>query len=187
MDIGTQENTATRAPAKTYFDELTAAMALLAEHPKTVFVGQAVKYPGQAAFKTFEGVPMDRRIEMPVCEDFQMGFCIGLALEGYIPVCFYPRWDFLLMAAGQLVNHLDKMPLMSGFKPKVIIRTAVGRSAPLNPGPQHTQNHTHAFRQMLSTVDIDELFNAKYIVPTYQRALESKRSSIVVEHMSKYK
>ena len=176
-----------REQAGTYFEELTKAMGLLAEHQKTLFVGQAVKYSGQAAYGTFRDVPMDRRIEMPVCEDFQMGFCAGLALEGFIPISFYPRWDFLLMAAGQLVNHLDKFPLMSKFRPKVIIRTAVGRSAPLNPGPQHTQNHTHAFRQMLHTVDVHELFKAEYIVPTYQKALESERSCIVVEHMSKYK
>lgn len=187
MDTATQENTRTPVRAKTYFEELTAAMTLLAEHPKTVFVGQAVKYSGQAAFNTFSGVPIERRIEMPVCEDFQMGFCIGLALEGYIPICFYPRWDFLLMAAGQLVNHLDKIPLMSGFRPKVIIRTAVGRSKPLNPGPQHTQNHTHAFRQMLRTVDVHELFNPAYVVETYQKALKSERSCIVAEHMDKYK
>lgn len=171
----------------TYFEELTKAMGVLAAHPQTLFVGQATKYSGQAAFPTFREVPGDRRIEMPVCEDFQMGFCIGLSLEHYIPVCFYPRWDFLLIAANQLVNHLDKIPLMTGFKPKVIIRTAVGRSSPLNPGPQHTQNHTHAFRQMLHTVDVHELFKAEYIVPTYQKALESERSCIVVEHMDKYK
>lgn len=187
MDISIQENMRTLVRAKTYFEELTAAMTLLAEHPNTVFVGQAVRYSGQAAFNTFNGVPMAKRIEMPVAEDFQLGFCIGLALEGYIPVCFYPRWDFLLMAAGQLVNHLDKMPLMSGFRPKVIIRTAVGRSKPLDPGPQHTQNHTHAFRQMLKTIDIHELFNPAYIVPTYEKALESEMSCIVVEHMDKYK
>jgi pyruvate/2-oxoglutarate/acetoin dehydrogenase E1 component len=162
-------------------------MSILSWHPKTVFVGQAVKYRGQAAYQTFQGVPPERRLELPVCEDFQMGFCIGLALEGYVPVCFYPRWDFLLLAANQLVNHLDKIPLMTKFRPKVIIRTAVGRSQPLNPGPQHTQNHTHAFRQMLHTVDVHELFNTNYIVPTYEKALKSDRSSIIVEHMSRYK
>lgn len=162
-------------------------MGLLAEHPQTLFIGQAVKYDGQAAFQTFSKVPMERRIEMPVIENTQLGICTGFALEHFIPICFYPRIDFLLLAMDQLVNHLDKMPLMSGFKPKVIIRTAVGRSSPLNPGPQHTQNHTHALRQMLQTVDVHELFKADYIVPTYQKALESERSCIVVEHMSKYK
>ena len=187
MATNTKDNMHTPGLAGTYFSELELAMGLLAEHPQTVFVGQAVKYSGQAAFNTFRQVPMERRIEMPVAEDFQMGFCIGLALEGYIPVCFYPRFDFLILAANQLVNHLDKIPLMSKFRPKVIIRTAVGRSSPLNPGPQHTQNHTHAFRQMLHTVDVHELFKAEYIVPTYQKALEGDRSCIIVEHMARYK
>ena len=64
---------------------------------------------------------MGKRIEMPICEDFTVGFCTGLALEGYIPVCFIPRWDFLILAANQIINHLDKIPLLGGFKPKVII------------------------------------------------------------------
>lgn len=187
MDTSTQDNTHTPERVGTYFESLRDAMSLLADHPKTIFVGQAVSHSGQAAYATFSGVAKDKRLEMPVCEDFQMGLCTGLALEGYIPISFYPRWDFLLLAANQLINHLDKIPLMSGFRPKVIIRTAVGRSSPLNPGPQHTQNHTHAFRQMLHTVDVHELFKAEYIVPTYLKALESERSCIVVEHMSKYK
>jgi pyruvate/2-oxoglutarate/acetoin dehydrogenase E1 component len=172
---------------RTYFDELTKAMGVLADHPKTIFVGQAVSHSGQAAYETFSKVAKDKRLEMPVCEDFQMVFCTGLALEGYIPISFYPRWDFLLLAANQLINHLDKIPLMTKFKPKVIIRTAVGRSSPLNPGPQHTQNHTQAFRQMLHTVDVHELFNPNWIVPTYEQALKSDRSSIIVEHMARYK
>lgn len=160
-------------------------MRMLAEDERTLFVGQAVKYPGQAAFKTFDGVPMDRRIEMPVAEDFQMGFCTGLALEGFIPVCFYPRWDFLLMAANQLVNHLDKLPLM-GWKPKVIIRAAVGRSKPLDPGPQHVGNYTHSFRQMLRTVSLYELFRADQIFDAYRMALAAPEPVILIEHMEKY-
>ena len=173
------------ATSFSYTGELNRSMKMLAEHPKTLFVGQAVKYPGQAAFKTFDGVPMDRRIEMPVCEDLQMGFCTGLALEGYIPVCFYPRWDFLIIAANALINHLDKLPMM-GWRPKMIIRTAVGRTQPLDPGPQHVQNHTHAVRQMLHTVSLYELFKAEQIFDAYMMALNTPEPVILVEHMEKY-
>lgn len=160
-------------------------MAMLAEHPRTLFVGQAVKYAGQAAFKTFERVPMEKRIEMPVCEDFQIGFCTGLAMQGYLPVSFFPRWDFLIIAANQLINHLDKLPLM-GWKPKVIIRTAVGRTQPLDPGPQHCQNYTFPIRQMLKTVSVFEILKAEQVIPIYQLALNCEESCIVVEHMSMY-
>lgn len=161
-------------------------MAMLAEDERTLFVGQAVAYPGQAAFPTFADVPMEKRIEMPVVEDFQMGFCTGLALQGYIPVSFYPRMDFLIIAANQLVNHLDKIPLLGRFRPKVIIRTAVGRKTPLDPGPQHTQNHTRALREMLQTIRVIELCNERYVFESYLEALNCDESVIVVEHMGKY-
>lgn len=168
-----------------YLSELTRAMTMLAQHPRSLFVGQAVKYPGQAAFKTFDGVPMEKRIEMPVAEDFQLGFCTGLAIEGYLPISFFPRWDFLLIAANQLVNHLDKLPVF-GWRNKVIIRTAVGRTKPLYPGPQHSQNHTIAFRQMLTSIAVVELKTAEEIVPAYEEAMKAMHSTILVEHMGLY-
>lgn len=175
----------TQESGLTYFDELARAMGMLAADSRTIFVGQAVKYKGQAAFDTFRDVPMDKRIEMPVCEDMQLGFSTGLALQGFIPISFYPRWDFLIIAANQLINHLDKLPLM-GWRPKVIIRTAVGRTTPLDPGPQHTQNYTHTIRQMLRSITVMEILKAEQVVPFYQHALASPEPCIVVEHMEKY-
>jgi len=166
--------------------ELNKAMRWLAGKPSTLFVGQAVVYPGQAAFKTFEGVPMDQRIEMPVAEDFQMGFCTGLSLQGYVPIAFYPRWDFLLIAANQLVNHLDKLPYF-GWRPKVIIRVGVGTTSPLDPGPQHCQDHSDAFSDMLDTVSVVRIESAADVMPAYRDAYESKYSTIVVEPMSLYR
>lgn len=160
-------------------------MSELAKDQRTVFVGQAVKYPGQIAFKTFDGVPLERRIELPVCEDFQVGFSTGLALAGFIPVSFFPRWDFLLLGANQLVNHLDKMPHM-GFGPKVIIRTAVGRDKPLDPGPQHKQNHSDAFKRMLNWVKVIELNRKEAVVPAYRAALKETGSFILVERQDQY-
>lgn len=161
-------------------------MSLLAEHPKTLFVGQAVKYDGQRAHATFSGVPMERRIEMPVAEDFQMGFCTGLALEGYIPISFFPRWDFLIIAANQLLNHLDKIPMLGGFKPKVIIRTAVGAKRPLDPGPQHTQDYTLPITTMLKTINVFQLTSADRIFEYYKWALECEKSCLLVEYMDQY-
>jgi len=171
----------------TYKEALTAAMARLAEDPRTLFVGQTVVYGGQTMFPTFQDVPTDRRIELPVAEDFQMGFCTGLALEGFIPVSVYPRWDFLILAANQLVNHLDKLPLMGDFQPKVIIRTAVGPTVPLDAGPQHTQNHTEAFRLILKTVEVLEIRFAEQAIPCYEQALACKGSALVIEHLEKYR
>lgn len=159
---------------------------MLAEHERTLFVGQAVAYGGQRAHETFAGVPKSRRIEMPVLEDFQMGFCTGLALEGYIPICFFPRFDFLIIAMNQLVNHLDKIPDLGGFRPKVIIRTAAGAKKPLNPGPQHTQNYTIPLSLMVKNIDTIQLKRPDKIVEWYKYALTSERNAVMVEYMEMY-
>ena len=70
---------------------------------------------------TLKDVPNEKRLEMPVDEEMQMGITIGLAMQGIVPVSFYPRWNFLILALNQLVNHLDKINIMSnnGFKTKM--------------------------------------------------------------------
>ncbi len=171
--------------ALSYSSELKRSMAMLAEHPKTLFIGQGVRYDSTRQFASLDGIPMERRIEMPVAEDFQMGFSTGLALAGFIPVTIYPRWDFLLLAANQLVNHLDKLHQF-GWAPKAIIRVAVGATSPLNPGPQHSQDHTEAFRRMLTHVHILTLKKPEYVVTQYQLALAMPRPVLLVEYMSLY-
>lgn len=175
----------------TYFNEIRKAMQMLVDIPNTVYVGQSVRHDGHALFRTMQTdrgsliVPMDRRIELPVIEDFQMGYCTGLSLCGYLPISIFPRWDFLLLAANQLVNHLDKMPFGT-FRPKVIVRTAVGATYPLHSGHQHTQDHSAAFRLMLKTVEVIELRSKFEVVKGYQRAIDADHSCIVVEQQNLY-
>ena len=101
----------------------------------------------------------------------QMGMSIGLALEGWTPVSIFPRWNFLLLATNQLVNHLDKINIMSndGFKVKTIIRTGIGSQKPLNPQHQHIGDFTEAVRKMCSTIDIIKLDKTDDIFPSYEK------------------
>jgi len=158
-------------------------MKLLAD-AGAVFVGQGIAYDGIATFADYADVPAGRKIEFPICEDLNVGAAIGMALAGLeLPVVCIPRIDFLLRAADQLVNHLDKLALMSAgqFRPKVIIRTRVGARVPLDAGPQHSQDHSEAFRLMLTTVDVRKITEPGEILATYRDALASERSSLVVE------
>jgi len=159
------------------------AMRKLAEDERTIFVGQSVAYDGAAIHASLDGVPMDKRLEMPVIEDFQVGFCIGLALQGKIPICIFPRIDFMLLAANQIVNHLDKLPVF-GWDAKVIVRTTVGQKYPLDAGPQHTQDHTEAFRLMLRTTHVEQVRRADDVGRAYDAAMASKRSTLIVENPS---
>lgn len=156
-------------------------MTLLAEDQRTIFLGQAVRFPGTAMTGTLTDVPMERRIEMPVCEETQMGLSIGLALAGLIPVTIYPRWNFLILAANQIVNHLDRLPMISSYRPKVIVRVGVGSRNPLDPGPQHDSDFSEAFRLMLKTVTVRRLCRAEDVLPAYQEALERNDSTVLVE------
>jgi pyruvate/2-oxoglutarate/acetoin dehydrogenase E1 component len=166
-----------------YFDELKRAMDYLALSPDTMFIGQAVEYAGTGMTNTLKDVPADRKLEMPVCEDMQMGVANGLALAGKIPVSIFPRWNFLILGTNQLVNHLDKMPDFSGFPTKVIIRTAIGSERPLHPSHQHVGDFTDAYRAMLKHVEIIRLDEPEQIFPAYEKALTRTdgKSTILVE------
>ena len=158
-------------------------MELLAKDERVVFLGQNLLYPGGITIETMQTIPNDRKIEMPVAEELQLGMSIGLALEGYIPVSIFPRMDFLMRAMDQLVNHLDKIEEMSvgRFRPKVIIRTMIGARSPLYPGAQHSQDHTTALYSILTNIKVVKLTPADGIVECYKEALESKQSTILVE------
>ena len=173
-----------------YFDELKRSMEWLAEKPETIFLGQAVEYPGTAMTGTLAGVSKTKLLEMPVAEEMQMGISIGLAINGTVPISIYPRWNFLLLAANQLVNHLDKMKEISHgeFIPKVIIRTSIGSVRPLDPQIQHTGDFSEAFKLMLKNVEVIVLEEPEQIMPAFQKAFlrEDGKSTILVEYGDYY-
>tara|TARA_R110002110_G_scaffold77400_2_gene203534 strand:- start:270 stop:809 length:540 start_codon:yes stop_codon:yes gene_type:complete len=169
-----------------YFDELKRAMDFLGEKPDTFFLGQAVEYKGTAMTNTLKDVPKEKLLEMPVNEEMQMGVTNGLAVNGTVPVSIYPRWNFLLLAMNQLINHLDRMPEFSHgeYIPKVIIRTSVGSERPLHPQAQHIGDFTDGFRLILNNIEIIRLEEPEDILPAYQKAYNRTdgKSTILVEY-----
>lgn len=168
-----------------YFDALKRAMSILAENDKVRFIGQSVLYEGTGMYDTLSHIAEDKRIEFPVAEALQCGVVNGMAIQGMIPVSIIPRWNFLLMGADQIINHLDKFSLMSDGRctPKAIIRVAVGSEHPVDPQDQHKGNFADAFRLMCKTIDIIELIEPEDIVPAYEKALNRTdgKSTILVE------
>ena len=159
-------------------------MEYLAKNKNTLFLGQAVSVPGTAMFNTLKDINIKKKIELPVAEEMQMGMSLGMALEGYIPVTIYPRWNFLLLATNQLVNHLDKISEISNnkIKPQIIIRTAVGSVRPLDPQSQHKGDFSKAFKQMCNNIDVYKITKANEVFKTYKKVLKNKkRISLVVE------
>ena len=170
----------------TYFDELTRTMMWLGEQQDTVFIGQQVRYPGNALYKTLAGVPDEKKIELPVAEDMQMGMSIGLAMAGKTVISIYPRMDFLLCAMNQLVNHLDKnlYPLTG----KVIIRTCIGSTKPLHPGVQHCGDYTEGLRSLFDNVVVEKLRLNSPINAIYQSSYYSwvPVAKVIIEEADLY-
>ena len=165
-------------------------MEFLGSKKRTVFIGQAVEVPGAAMSNTLKNISKNKLLELPVAEEMQMGITLGLAMDGNIPVSIFPRWNFLLYAVNQLVNHIDKFNVMAGkkLKPKIIIRTGIGSQRPLHPQFQHIGDFTEAFRKMTTTIEIIKLKEPKDIFPAYRKALLRKdgKNTILVEYGDYY-
>lgn len=173
-----------------YADELKKSMSFIGESQKSIFIGQAVKVAGTAMTNTLKDVPRDKLYEFPVTEEMQMGVTIGLLMQDFIPVSIYPRWNFLILAANQLINHLDKLSemTMGAYKSKALIRTSVGSQFPLHPQSQHVGDFSDAFRKMSTSINIVNLSETEMIFPEYKKAFEREDgvSTILVEYGDYY-
>jgi pyruvate/2-oxoglutarate/acetoin dehydrogenase E1 component len=173
-----------------YFDELKRSMDYLGQKDNTLFLGQAVEYAGTAMTNTLKDVEKNKLIEMPVNEDMQMGITNGLALNGFVPISIYPRWNFLLLATNQIVNHLDKIKNYSKgeYNPKVIIRTGIGSVRPMNPQHQHVGDYSQAFQMMLPNMEVIRLEEPEQIFEAYYKAYnrDDGKSTIIVEYGDYY-
>ena len=165
-------------------------MEFLATHPKVVFLGQAVSVPGTAMSNTLKDIEPEKRIELPVDEEMQMGMANGMALDGMIPVSIFPRWNFLLLAVNQIVTHLDNITEISrdGYRPRVIIRTGIGSEHPLHPQCQHVGDYTDAFRSMCKNIEVIRLEEPEEIFPAYKQALEREdgKPTLIAEYGDYY-
>lgn len=177
----------------TYFETLTETMTALGKWDNTLFIGQSVNYPGNSLYKTLEGVPAEKKIELPVVEEMQLGMSIGLAMTGKKVISIFPRMDFLMCAMSQLVNHLDKN--IYPLKGNLIIRTCVGSTYPMYPGNQHCGNYAKVLTAMLNNIPVYELTSIKDIWLHYDYASGIKidryhpnppKASILVEFADLY-
>lgn len=160
-------------------------MNYLARKKNTIFIGQAVEYPGTAMFNTLREIKKSKKLELPVSEELQMGFTIGLMLDGFTPVSIFPRYNFLILAINQLVNHLDKLSEMTGKKfSNAIIRTSIGSVMPLNPQSQHVGDFTDGIKKMTKNINIIKLKETHEIFPAYKKAISNKngKPSLIIEY-----
>jgi pyruvate/2-oxoglutarate/acetoin dehydrogenase E1 component len=168
-----------------YNQRIKEAMSWLAEQPDTIFLGQNIVYGGTAIADDLQNIPDNKKLEFPVAENLQIGVSTGMAINGLVPVSVFPRWNFLLVATDQIVNHLDKMSSLSRGRcqPKVIIRVAVGSENPVDPQDQHKGDFSDAFSLMCKNIEVIRCLTPDSVLLAYQKAYTRTdgRSTIVVE------
>ncbi len=164
-----------------YIDALKYSMNELAKQEKTVFIGYNTKYTRAA--NTLIDVPESQLIETPVAENLMAGMAIGMSIRGYKPIVYFERFDFVLNALDSIVNHLDKIKVMSNgdYDPKVIIRVVIGKKEkPLYSCITHVQDHTEAVSKMVD-FPVIRLNNSEEILYHYKEAAKWETSMMLIE------
>jgi pyruvate/2-oxoglutarate/acetoin dehydrogenase E1 component len=169
-----------------YKDSLINAMTYLGNKDNTVFIGQQIVYPGNPMSTTLINVSKHKMIEVPVMEETQMGMSLGMAMTGKTVISFYPRWDFIVSATNQLVNHVDKYELMTGKKANILIRLGKGADTPLDPGHQHKGSYINEFKSLCPNITFYDLVDYNSIIDSYVNAYEQGGVHVLVEYPELY-
>ena len=161
-------------------DAVTQGMTELGEEG-AIFIGYSL-LPGDA-MGTLKNVPDDQKIETPVAENLMVGLAIGMSFEGFKPVVYFERHDFMLVAADAIGNHIDKIERISHgeFNVPVILKTVVDDGGLFYSGPTHSQNFTRLFREMVDFPVLEPL-SSEEALEMYRYAKDSEGPVMIVEH-----
>lgn len=165
---------------------LCDAMKEIALLDNSIFVGQQIVYAGNPMSTTLNDVPKEKMVEVPVMEETQMGMSLGMAMMGKTVVTFYPRWDFIISAANQLINHVDKYELMTGKKVNILIRVGKGADVPLDPGHQHKANYIEQFKSMCPNIEFHDLKTSVDVELAYKYAIKEGGVHVLAEYPELY-
>lgn len=161
-------------------DAVTQAMTELGDDG-AIFIGYSL-IPGDA-MGTLKNVSDDQKIETPVAENLMVGLAIGMSFEGFKPVVYFERHDFMLVAADAIGNHVDKIERISHgeFKVPVILKTVIDDGGLFYSGPTHSQNFTKVFQEMVDFPVLDPQ-TPEEVLDMYRYAKESDGPVMIVEH-----
>ena len=139
------------------------------------------------AMGTLNDVSDNQKLETPVAENLMTGLAIGMSFEGFKPVLYFERHDFMLVAMDAIGNHVDKIERISHgeFKVPVIIRAVTADGGPFYSGITHSQDFTDVLKELVSFPVLDPK-NGKEVLKAFKGAAESGRPAIIIERKSKY-
>jgi pyruvate dehydrogenase E1 component alpha subunit len=167
-----------------YKEAVKVSMQELAKEG-AIFIGYNVMKGD--AMGTLLGVPEDQKIETPVAENLMAGLAIGMSFEGFIPVLYFERHDFMMVAMDAIVNHIDKIERISHgeFKVPVIIRAVTADAGPFYSGITHSQDFTELFRKAVDFPVIDPT-DGPQVLNAFREARKSGQPAMIIERKSLY-
>jgi len=168
----------------TYKDAVGEAMQELGRLG-AIFIGYNVARGD--AMGTLRGVDIEQKLETPVAENLMSGLAIGMSFEGFLPVLYFERHDFMLVAMDAIVNHIDKIERIShgDFKLPLIIRAVTADAGPFYSGITHSQDFTNVFREAVSFPVYDPQ-DGREVLEYFQKAAFSGRPAMIIERKSRY-
>ena len=169
-----------------YKDAIKQSIEELVKDERVIFLGYNINY-GSRAYGTLANIPQSRCLETPLAENLMTSLATGMSLQGYRPVVFFERHDFVLVALDSIVNHIDKIEKLSHglYQTPVIIRAVVGSNKPIDPGLQHTQDFTKTLKEIVS-FPVIELKDSKQIIEEYSKVLKRNCPDMFIERKDWY-
>jgi deoxyxylulose-5-phosphate synthase len=169
----------------TYKDAMLKSMTELSEDENVVFIGYNVARGD--AMGTLKNVPLSQKLETPVAENLMCGLAIGMSFEGFKPVIYFERHDFMLVAMDAIGNHIDKIERISHgeFKVPIIIRAVEAFGGPFYSGPTHHQDFTNLLKELVDFPVLDPESGID-VLKSFKGAKESGRPCIIIERKKRY-
>jgi pyruvate dehydrogenase E1 component alpha subunit len=167
-----------------YKEAMNLAMKELGDEG-AIFIGYNVAKGD--AMGTLKEVLAEQKLETPVAENLMSGLAIGMSFEEFLPVLYFERHDFMMVAMDAIVNHIDKIERISHgeFKVPVIIRAVTADGGPFYSGITHSQDFTEVLKAAV-TFPVYDPKSGKEILEAFRNARDSKRPAIIVERKSRY-
>ena len=167
-----------------YKEAMNLAMKELGDEG-AIFIGYNVAKGD--AMGTLKEVLAEQKLETPVAENLMSGLAIGMSFEEFLPVLYFERHDFMMVAMDAIVNHIDKIERISHgeFKVPVIIRAVTADGGPFYSGITHSQDFTEVLKAAV-TFPVFDPKSGKEILEAFRNARDSKRPAIIVERKSRY-
>ena len=167
-----------------YMDAVKSSMQTLA-NDGAIFVGYNVRHG--AAYGSLKDIPDDQRLETPLAENLMMGLAMGMSLEGFRPIVFFERHEFMLNAMDAIVNTLDAIETISDceYRMPVIIKAVAGSIRPFYAGYTHSGNIASAMRGFVH-FPVYEPKTGPEVLSAYALAREAKGPVMVSEMKSLY-